>query len=63
MEQLSDVALAHARFLRKGAEAKDDYIARATEKVAERWEALAALARTELESGPDKGSAPARPRP
>jgi hypothetical protein len=56
MEQLIHAALAHARFLRKGAKAGDDCIARAAEKEAERWEALAAIARAELESGPVKAS-------
>jgi len=52
MEQLIAMALAHARFLRKGAKAGDDCIARAAEKEAERWEALVAAARAELESRP-----------
>jgi hypothetical protein len=48
MEQLIDAVLAHAKFLRKSARAGDDYIARAVEREAERWEALAATARAEL---------------
>jgi hypothetical protein len=48
MEQLIDAVLAHAKFLRKGARAGDDYIARAAEREAERWEALVAKARAEL---------------
>jgi hypothetical protein len=48
MEQLIDATLAHAKFLRKSARADDDYIARAVEREAERWEALAATARAEL---------------
>jgi hypothetical protein len=47
-EQLIGAALIHAKTLRDGANAADDYGARAIEEEAERWERLAATARAEL---------------
>jgi len=52
MEQLIDAVLAHAEFLRKNARAGDDYVARAAEQEAARWEAMAAAARAELAQRP-----------
>jgi len=48
MEQLIDTVLEHAKFPRKSAKAGDDYIARAPEQEAERWEAIAATARAQF---------------
>jgi hypothetical protein len=45
---LIEAALADAKQLRDGANAADDYDARATEEEAQRWERLANAAREEL---------------
>ena len=50
MMQLIEAALAHAKHLRDGAYAADDYGARATIAEAERWERLANDAQNEADN-------------
>jgi hypothetical protein len=47
---LIEAAFEHARFIRQGAGAADDYGARVTAETAERWEGLATAARDEFRS-------------
>jgi len=47
VQELIEAALAHAKFLRDGANAADGYGARATVEDAERWERLSTAAQNE----------------